>query len=93
MQVNWDPTLRQVKADLTMLLIIMVLGSAVVCALIPCIKGIGYMLSLITFIEVFLLSIFQEEFNLHKGGDEREVSFAITFAFCAGIFGYIFTLC
>lgn len=58
MQVNWDPTLRYIKADLTMLLIIMVVGSGVVCALIPCIKGVGYMLSLATFIQVFLLSVF-----------------------------------
>lgn len=93
MQVNWDPTLRYIKADLTMLLIIMVVGSGVVCALIPCIKGVGYMLSLATFIQVFLLSVFQEEFTLHKGGDELEVSFAITFTFCIGIFGYIFSLC
>jgi lysylphosphatidylglycerol synthetase-like protein (DUF2156 family) len=93
MQINWDPTLRYIKADLTMLLIIMVVGSGVVCALIPCIKGVGYMLSLATFIQVFLLSVFQEEFTLHKGGDELEVSFAITFAFCIGIFGYLFSLC
>lgn len=93
MQVNWDPTLRYIKADLTMLLIIMVVGSGVVCALIPCIKGVGYMLSLATFIQVFLLSVFQEEFTLYKGGDELEVSFAITFAFCIGIFGYLFSLC
>lgn len=71
----------------------MVLGSAVVCALIPCIKGIGYMLSLLIFLEIFLLSVFQEEFNLHKGAEDIIVCYAITFAFCAGIFGYIFTLC
>ena len=67
--------------------------SACVCATIPWTKLAGYCLSLLCFIELFIIATFQDDFSLDRtNSDDIKVSLSILLTFFVGLFGYFVTV-
>lgn len=78
--------------DLGLMLVTLVVVPSALCSSIVCTKGIGFVLSLWCFLEIFVICELQPEFGITKGHDDIYVSYAVVLSFALGIFGYFITI-
>lgn len=90
---NVAPQVKLIKVNSSLLLFLLVIVSASVCATIPWTKMAGFLISLFCFIEIFILATFQDDFSLRRDDSQDiKVSLSILLTFFVGIFGYFVTV-
>ena len=90
---NATPQVKLIRVSGSLVLFLLVIVSACVCATIPWTKMAGYCLSLFCFIELFIIATYQDDFSLSRtNGNDIKVSLSILLTFFVGIFGYFVTV-
>ncbi len=91
--LNMVPEVRNLVVDSSLLLFLLVVVSGTIFATIPCTKVLGFLLSLICFIEIFILAILQDNFCLSINScPDIKVSLAILLVFLTGLICYFITV-
>ena len=90
---NATPQVKLIRVSGSLVLFLLVIVSACLCATIPWTKMAGYLLSLFCFIELFIIATYQDDFSLSRtNGNDIKVSLSILLTFFVGIFGYFVTV-
>ncbi len=87
------PKFRHLVVEQSLLLLLLVIVSGSIFATIPCTKIVGFCLSLICFVLLFTLSIYQEDFCFwDRNCPDLAVSIAILLTFIIGLTLYTITI-
>jgi hypothetical protein len=90
---NAAPQVKLIKISTSLILFLLVIVSAGICATIPWTKMAGYCISLFCFVEIFIIATLQDDFSLNRRNSEDiKVSLSILLTFFVGLFGYFVTV-